>query len=110
MMLPRFGPEMRERLLDRQQRGEDIGIKKVAVVLSGHRFDRLDPRPSTERLADGVVQSVNVVLAAVGCVVLGVLAGTHADDPRRLAAHGGIKQASPRGNCARRLPPWLISW
>jgi hemolysin III len=45
----------------------------------------IDPPPSAERLADGVVQSVNVVLAAAGCVVLGVLAGTHAD-PRRLAA------------------------
>jgi hemolysin III len=54
-------------------------------VLFGHRFDRPDPLSSTERLADGVVQSVNVVLAAAGCVVLGVLAGTHAD-PRRLAA------------------------
>ena len=41
--------------------------------------------PSTDRLADGVVQSVNVALAAAGCVVLGVLAGTHAS-PRRLAA------------------------
>jgi hemolysin III len=41
--------------------------------------------PWAERLADGVVQSVNVVLAAAGCVVLGVLAGTHAD-PQRLAA------------------------
>jgi hemolysin III len=41
--------------------------------------------PSTERLVDGVVQSVTVVLAAAGCIVLGVLAGTHAD-PRRLAA------------------------
>ncbi len=43
------------------------------------------PPSSTERLADGVVQSVNVVLAAVGCVALGVLAGTHTD-PLRLAA------------------------
>jgi hemolysin III len=43
------------------------------------------PSPSAERLADGVVQSVNVVLAAAGCVVLGVLAGTRAD-PLRLAA------------------------
>ena len=47
---------------------------------SGHNI-----APSAERLADGVVQSANVVLAAVGCVVLGVLAGTHAN-PRRLAA------------------------
>ena len=31
------------------------------------------------------MQSVNLALAAVGCVVLGVLAGTHAS-PRRLAA------------------------
>jgi predicted membrane channel-forming protein YqfA (hemolysin III family) len=38
-----------------------------------------------ERLADGVVQSVNVVLAVAGCVALGVLAGTHAD-PLQLAA------------------------
>jgi predicted membrane channel-forming protein YqfA (hemolysin III family) len=38
-----------------------------------------------ERLADGVVQSVNVVLAVTGCVALGVLVGTHAD-PLRLAA------------------------
>jgi hypothetical protein len=43
------------------------------------------PPPSAERLADGVVQSVNVVLAAAGCVVLGVLAGTRADR-LRLAA------------------------
>jgi len=48
---------------------------------SGH----VAPPPSAERLADGVVQSVNVVLAAAGCVVLGVLGGAHAD-PRRLAA------------------------
>lgn len=40
---------------------------------------------SAERLADSVVQSVNVALAAAGCVVLGVLAGTH-PDPLRLAA------------------------
>jgi hemolysin III len=38
-----------------------------------------------ERLANGVVQSVNVVLAVTGCVALGVLVGTHAD-PLRLAA------------------------
>ena len=38
-----------------------------------------------ERLADGVVQGVNVVLAAVGCVALGVVAGKHAA-PRQLAA------------------------
>ena len=38
-----------------------------------------------ERLADGVVQSVNVVLAVTGCVALGVLVGTHAD-PLQLAA------------------------
>jgi hemolysin III len=41
--------------------------------------------PPVERLADGVVQCVNVVLAAAGCVVLGVLVGIHAD-PRLLAA------------------------
>jgi hemolysin III len=38
-----------------------------------------------ERLADGVVQSVNVVLAVAGCVALGALVGTHAD-PLQLAA------------------------
>jgi len=38
-----------------------------------------------ERLANGVVQSVNVVLAVTGCVALGVLVGTHAD-PLQLAA------------------------
>ena len=47
---------------------------------SGHNIT-----PSAERLADGVVQSVNVALAAAGCIVLDVLAGTHAS-PRRLAA------------------------
>jgi hemolysin III len=41
--------------------------------------------PSAERLADGVVQSVSVVLAAAGCVVLGVLAATRSD-PLRLGA------------------------
>ena len=41
--------------------------------------------PSTERLVDGVVQSVNVVQAVAGCIVLGVLAGAHAD-PLRLTA------------------------
>ena len=41
--------------------------------------------PSAERLVDGVVQSVNVAMAAAGCVVLGVLGSTHAN-PRRLAA------------------------
>jgi hemolysin III len=43
------------------------------------------PSPSAERLADGVVQSMNVVLAVAGCAVLCVLGHTHAD-PRRLAA------------------------
>jgi hemolysin III len=38
-----------------------------------------------ERLANGLVQSVNVVLAVTGCVALGVLVGTHAD-PLQLAA------------------------
>jgi hemolysin III len=38
-----------------------------------------------ERLANGVVQSVNVVLAVTGSVALGVLVRTHAD-PLRLAA------------------------
>lgn len=32
-----------------------------------------------ERLANGVVQSVNVVLAVTGCVAMGVLVGTHTD-------------------------------
>jgi hemolysin III len=45
------------------------------------------PPPPAERLADGVVQVVNVVLAVAGCVGLGVLAGTSAD-PLRLAALG----------------------
>jgi hemolysin III len=49
------------------------------------RSGRVAPPPSAERLADGVVQSVNVVLAAAGCVVLGILVGTHAD-PRLIAA------------------------
>ena len=43
------------------------------------------PPPLAERLADGVVQGVNVVLAAAGCVILGMLVGPHAD-PLRLAA------------------------
>jgi hemolysin III len=43
------------------------------------------PPPLAERLADGVVQSVSVVLAAAGCVVLGVLVGTRSD-PLQLAA------------------------
>ena len=38
-----------------------------------------------ERMADGVVQSVNVVLAVAGCVALGALVDTHAD-PLQLAA------------------------
>ena len=33
-----------------------------------------------ERLADGVVQSVNVVLAVAGCVALGALVGTSGND------------------------------
>jgi hemolysin III len=41
--------------------------------------------PSTERLVDGVVQSVNVVLAMAGCVALGVLAGAHFDPQRSIA-------------------------
>ena len=41
--------------------------------------------PPVERLADGGVQCVNVVLAAAGRLVLGVLVGTQAD-PRLLAA------------------------
>jgi hemolysin III len=34
---------------------------------------------SVERLTDGVVQGVNVILALVGCVTLGMLGGTHTD-------------------------------
>jgi hemolysin III len=50
------------------------------------RLDReIAPPPAAERLADGLVQSVNVVLAMAGCVVLGVLGCTLADG-RRLAA------------------------
>ena len=45
----------------------------------------ITPPPSAERLAAGVVQSLNVVLAGAGCVVLGVLACARAD-PLRLAA------------------------
>jgi hemolysin III len=56
-------------------------LPRRCPMRSGH----VAPPPSAERLADGVVQSVNVVLAAAGCVVLGVLGGAHAD-PRRLAA------------------------
>jgi hemolysin III len=49
---------------------------------------RASARPSsTERLADGVVQTVNVILAVAGCVGLGILAGTDAD-PLRLTALG----------------------
>jgi hemolysin III len=54
----------------------------AAPIRSGYN---ITPPTSAERLADGVVQSVNVVLAVAGCVVLGLLAGTHAD-PLRLAA------------------------
>jgi hemolysin III len=47
--------------------------------------------PSAERLADGLVQCVNVVLAVAGCVALGVLAGTLVDSLRlaALAVYGG---------------------
>jgi hypothetical protein len=46
--------------------------------------------PSAERMADGLVQSVNVVLALAGCVALGVLAGTLVDNLRlaALAVYG----------------------
>src|ERR1700733_13373943 len=46
--------------------------------------------PSAERMADGLVQSVNVVLALAGCVALGVLAGTLVDTLRlaALAVYG----------------------
>jgi len=54
-------------------------------MFDGLQLPSVPASPSAERLADGVVQSVNVVLAAAGCVVLGVLAGTRAD-PLRLAA------------------------
>jgi hemolysin III len=43
------------------------------------------PPPAAERLTDGVVQSVNVVLAVAGCIALGALVGTHADPLRRAA-------------------------
>ena len=56
-------------------------LPRRCPMRSGH----VAPPPWSERLADGVVQSVNVVLAAAGCVVLGVLGGVHAD-PRRLVA------------------------
>ena len=49
------------------------------------RAGHVAPTASAERLADGVVQSVNVVLAAAGCVVLAVLGSAYAD-PWRLAA------------------------
>jgi hemolysin III len=45
----------------------------------------VNPPLSVERLADGLVQSLNVVLAAAGCVVLGVLACSRTD-PLRFAA------------------------
>jgi hemolysin III len=41
--------------------------------------------PSTERLVDGVVQSVNVLLAVAGCIALGILAGAHFDLQRLTA-------------------------
>jgi hemolysin III len=46
--------------------------------------------PRTERIADGVVQGVNVLLAVAGCVALGVLALSNADPLRgaALAAYG----------------------
>src|SRR5689334_17044855 len=56
-------------------------LPRLCPMRSGH----VAPPASAERLADGVVQSVNVVLAAAGCVVLGILGGAHAD-PWRLAA------------------------
>jgi hemolysin III len=67
--------------------------------------------PSVERLADGVVQSVNVVLAVAGCVALGVLAGAHADPVRLvgLAAYAagllamvGCSAMYAWGRCGRR--------
>ena len=56
-------------------------LPRSRLMRSGYN---IAPPPSAKRLADGVVQSVNVVLAAAGCIILGVLA-RHAD-PRRLAA------------------------
>jgi hypothetical protein len=64
----------------------------------------ITPPPSAE-LADGVVQSLNVALAAAGCVVLGVLACARAD-PLRLAAltvHGAGLLAMVGGLGAVRL-------
>jgi hemolysin III len=48
------------------------------------------PVPPAERIADGVVQGVNVVLAVAGCVALGVLASSLTDRLRAaaLAAYG----------------------
>ena len=73
----------------------------VSIGLAGSAFVRMTLQPRSrnlrpmqsdyntaslaERLADGVVQSVNVVLAVTGCVALGALVGTHAD-PLRFAA------------------------
>ena len=48
-----------------------------------------------ERLANGLVQSVNVVLAVTGCVALGALVGTHAD-PLQLAALVVLEPACSR--------------
>nr|WP_294560406.1 hemolysin III family protein [uncultured Rhodopila sp.] len=51
--------------------------------------DFTPPRPS-ERIADGVVQGINVLLAVAGCVALGVLVQPHTTAPRAaaLAAYG----------------------
>jgi hemolysin III len=43
------------------------------------------PVVTAERLADGVVQGLNVILAIVGCLVLCVLASSHLDAPRTVA-------------------------
>ncbi len=57
-----------------------------------------------ERLADGVVQSVNVVLAVVRCVALGVLVDTSGNDVCRTRC----RQSGPPVFQARRPP--VIIW
>nr|WP_294513045.1 hemolysin III family protein [uncultured Rhodopila sp.] len=53
------------------------------------KSDFVPPSPS-ERIADGVVQGINVLLAAAGCVALGVLVEPYTTAPRAaaLAAYG----------------------
>lgn len=61
--------------------------RKLHPMQSGTYFDLAPP---AERIADGVVQGVNVVLAVAGCVALGVLARSNMDPLRAaaLAAYG----------------------